>query len=152
MRYRTRLARVLDAAGIDFDARVIFLPAMRHDRYLAVNTVCDAMLDTMRWSGGNTSLDAIAAGLPIVTLPGRFMRARQSAAMLRLMGVDELVAADAAGYLDIASRIAGDRGWRDRQAGLIVANRARIFDDPQPVPALHAAIERLLPEAKARFG
>jgi protein O-GlcNAc transferase len=151
-RYRTRLARALHSAGIDIDTRVIFLPAMRHDRYLAVNTVCDAMLDTTRWSGGNTSLDAIAAGLPIVTLPGRFMRARQSAAMLRLMGIDDLIAADAAGYLDIATRIAGDRGWRDRQAALIVANRPRIFDDPQPVPALYAAIERLLPEARARFG
>ena len=28
------------------------------------------MLDTLRWSGGNTSLDAIACGLPVVTLPG----------------------------------------------------------------------------------
>ena len=48
----------------------------------AINAVCDAMLDTLRWSGGNTSLDALAAGLPIVTLPGRFMRGRQSAGML----------------------------------------------------------------------
>jgi predicted O-linked N-acetylglucosamine transferase (SPINDLY family) len=29
------------------------------------------MLDSVHWSGGNTSIDAIAAGLPIVTLPER---------------------------------------------------------------------------------
>ena len=41
----------------------------------ASTRVCDAMLDTLHWSGGNTSLDALACGLPIVTLP-RALHAR----------------------------------------------------------------------------
>lgn len=45
------------------------------------------MLDSLHWSGGNTTLDALASGLPIVTLPGEFMRGRQTAAMLNLIGV-----------------------------------------------------------------
>ena len=44
--------------------------AVRHDDFLRINRACDVMLDTLRWSGGNTSLDALAGGLPIVTLPG----------------------------------------------------------------------------------
>ncbi|MEP7064082.1 MAG: tetratricopeptide repeat protein [Betaproteobacteria bacterium] len=140
-RFHTRFDRALQAAGIAPEGRVIWLPGMRHDQYLRVNAVCDAMLDTTRWSGGNTSLDAIAAGLPIVTLPGRFMRARQSAGMLRLMGVDGLIAANADDYLAIAARIADDRPWRDQQAAMIRDHRARIFDDPAPVSALAAAIE-----------
>ncbi|MEO6928796.1 MAG: hypothetical protein ABI190_06475, partial [Casimicrobiaceae bacterium] len=141
-RFHTRFARALDAAGIDAASRVIWLPGMRHDQYLRVNSVCDAMLDTTRWSGGNTSLDAIAAALPIVTLPGRYMRARQSAGMLQLMGIDGLTATDAAGYLAIAERIAHDRGWRDAQSAQIRERRATIFDDATPVAALAAAIER----------
>jgi predicted O-linked N-acetylglucosamine transferase (SPINDLY family) len=66
------------------------------------------MLDTMHWSGGNTSLDALSSGLPIVTLEGRFMRGRQSAAMLRTVGVEELIARDAQQYVDIALRVARD--------------------------------------------
>ncbi|HXU51544.1 MAG TPA: tetratricopeptide repeat protein [Casimicrobiaceae bacterium] len=150
-RYRARLSRALEVARVDFGARVIYLPPMRHDRYLAVNAVCDAMLDTSRWSGGNTSLDAIAAGLPIVARPGRFMRARQSAGMLRLMGIDELVAGDDAGYRAIAARIARDRAWRDAQSAAITAHRARLFDDATPVVAFAEAITARLPEARSRF-
>jgi len=109
------------------------------------------MLDTSRWSGGNTSLDAIAAGLPIVARPGRFMRARQSAGMLRLMGIDELVAGDDAGYRAIAARIARDRAWRDAQSAAITAHRARLFDDATPVVAFAEAITARLPEARSRF-
>ena len=72
--------------------------------------VCDAMLDTLHWSGGNTSLDALACGLPIVTLPGPFMRGRQSAGMLSLLGVPELIARDRADYVAIATRLIARAG------------------------------------------
>jgi protein O-GlcNAc transferase len=143
-RYRARLVATLRGAGLDPDARLVWLPPMAHPRYLAVNSLCDAMLDTTRWSGGNTSLDAIAAGLPIVTLPGRFMRARQSAAMLRLMGIDELVARDEDDYVRLASRIAGDRSWRDQLAARMRAARGRIFDDGEPVQAFYDSLAREL--------
>jgi predicted O-linked N-acetylglucosamine transferase (SPINDLY family) len=93
------------------------------------------MLDTLRWSGGNTSLDAIACALPVVTLPGRFMRARQSAAMLRLAGVPELVARDVDDYIAIAARLATDRGWREAQSRRLAEGAARVFDDAAPVAA-----------------
>ncbi|HEX4885502.1 MAG TPA: tetratricopeptide repeat protein [Casimicrobiaceae bacterium] len=135
-RYLARLDAACAAAGVSRRDRVIVRPQCRHDQYLQLNLACDAMLDTLRWSGGNTSLDAIACGLPVVTLPGRFMRARQSAAMLKLAGVDELVATDVAGYVDVAQRLAADRRWRDEVAGRVAAGATRIFDDPAPVAAL----------------
>ncbi len=141
-RFHTRFERALQAAGIDAAGRVIWLPGMRHDQYLRVNSVCDAMLDTTRWSGGNTSLDAIAAGLPIVTLPGRYMRARQSAGMLKAMGVDALVARDADDYLALAARIAEDGAWRDEQAMALRERRGAIFDDAAPLAAFADAILR----------
>jgi len=94
------------------------------------------MLDTSRWSGGNTSLDAIACGLPVVALPGRLMRARQSAAMLMLAGVDELIAHDMDEYVAIAARIGADRSWRDGVSARLSTGRSRVFDDPAPVAAL----------------
>ncbi len=142
-RFQQRFVRSLDEAGVD-PARVLALPSMRHDRYMAVNAACDAMLDTSRWSGGNTSLDAIAAGLPIVTQPGTLMRARQSAGMLRLMGLDALVAGDDEAFYALAARLARDRAFRDAQSRAMVEARARIFDDPAPVPALYRAIDAAL--------
>jgi CRISPR-associated protein Csy1 len=136
-RFRARLA----AAGIG-DARLRLLPQCGHDDFLRINRVCDGMLDTLHWSGGNTSLDAIACGLPIVTLPGRFMRGRQSAGMLRLMGIDELVARDPDHYVEIAARLCLDGAWRDAVRARIVAARDRVFDDPAPIAALAEFLQR----------
>lgn len=111
-------------------------PQCRHDVYLQINQACDAMLDTLRWSGGNTSLDAIACGLPVVTLPGTFMRARQSAAMLTLAAVPDLVAGDEDDYVRIAARLANDSAWASEIARRMVAGQSRVFDDATPVSAL----------------
>ena len=91
--------------------------AVGHDDYLRINMLCDAMIDTLHWSGGNSSLDALACSLPVVTLPGAFMRGRQSAGMLSLLGVPELIAADAGEYLSITARLAGDEAWRRELGG-----------------------------------
>jgi predicted O-linked N-acetylglucosamine transferase (SPINDLY family) len=123
---------------------VIVLPQCGHDDYLRINACCDAMLDTLRWSGGNTSLDAMAAGLPIVTLPGRFMRGRQSAGMLHLAGLDDLVARDEDDYVRIAARLASDGEFRAAQARRAREGASKLFGDAIPVRALGEALERLV--------
>jgi CRISPR-associated protein Csy1 len=138
--WRARLDPALDARGVARD-RVIVRPQVAHDDYLALCAACDAMLDSVRWSGGNTSLDAIACALPVVTLPGAFMRSRQSAAMLAQVGVPELCARDAADYVAIATRLASDREWREALSARIDRGATRLFDDPAPVEALAAALE-----------
>ena len=115
--------------------QLIVLPTFPHDDYLRINLACDAMLDTLHWSGGNTSLDALACGLPVVTLPGDFMRGRQSAAMLRLVGAPEMIARDRDDYVRIATRAAGDAAWRKELAARIRDGRAAIFDTREPVEA-----------------
>jgi protein O-GlcNAc transferase len=141
--YLTRLDRALAAHGVSRAGRVHVLPQCSHADYLRLNTVCDAMLDTLRWSGGNTSLDAIACGLPIVTLPGTAMRGRQSAAMLALAGVGDTVAKDEDDYVRIAARVAREHAWRNDVASRLAAGRTRLFDDPRPIEALADGLERL---------
>jgi CRISPR-associated protein Csy1 len=134
-RFMERLTRAFDRHGVSARERIIVLPALSHDDYLRVNRACDAMLDTLHWSGGNTSLDALACGLPVVTLPGAYMRGRQSAAMLRIIGAEALIASDLEGYVRIASQIAGDTAWRDEQARTIRDGNGALFDRPEPVQA-----------------
>jgi CRISPR-associated protein Csy1 len=101
------------------------------------------MLDTVHWSGGNTSLDALAMGLPVVTLPGGLMRGRQSLGMLRMLGVDdELVARDARDYVARAVAIAGDPQRRAMLSGAILAGLDRLFDRDEPVAEFAAFLER----------
>ena len=134
-RFVRRITGVFDRHAISTQRQLIVLPAVPHDDYLRINMVCDAMLDTMHWSGGNTSLDALACGLPIVTFEGQFMRGRQSAAMLRQVGVPELIADDRDEFVRIASRLLQDSDWRRDLAGRIRRGGERLFDTRAPVDA-----------------
>ncbi len=134
-RFLSRIGPRLARVGAAPDRQLLVLPTVAHATYLQINQACDAMLDTLHWSGGNTSLDALQCRLPIVTMDGDLMRGRQSAAMLRMLGVPELVAADAAQYVTIASRLASERDWRDHLAARIGAGHACLFDAPAPVEA-----------------
>lgn len=57
--------------GIDLVERLVFLPHLPHSEMLLVVANCKAMLDTFPWGGGVTSLEALLAGVPVVTLPAR---------------------------------------------------------------------------------
>jgi CRISPR-associated protein Csy1 len=139
--FMRRLERVFTQHGLAIRERVRVLPQVGHDDYLRINSVCDAMVDTLHWSGGNTSLDALACGLPIVTLPGAYMRGRQSAGMLGLLDVPELVARDRAAYLAIATRLVEDPAWRRGLAARIRGANHQLFDSPAATAPFQALLQ-----------
>jgi predicted O-linked N-acetylglucosamine transferase (SPINDLY family) len=145
--FMRRLERTFGQHGLSVRERVRVLPPVAHDDYLRVNLVCDAMLDTLHWSGGNTSLDALACGLPIVTLPGAFMRGRQSMGMLELLGMPELIARDRAEYLAIAARLCADAPWRGDCVARIRAGQHLLFDVPAAIDALQTFLQTDAPPA-----
>jgi CRISPR-associated protein Csy1 len=127
---------------------MIVLPVMDHDDYLRVNAACDVMLDSLYWSGGNSSLDALACGLPVATLPGAFMRGRQTAGILTLAGVPELIARDRDDYVRIATRLGREPEWRAELGARLLAGRTSVFDRREPI----AALERFFAEAVSPGG
>jgi predicted O-linked N-acetylglucosamine transferase (SPINDLY family) len=131
-----RLSRCFAAKGLPTAGRIKLLPNVPHADYLRVNLACDVMLDSLYWSGGNTSLDALACGLPVITRPGDFMRGRQSAGMLSLLGLPELVVDSNEAYVETALRAGRDRAWRDGLRARIAAESHRLFDEEEPVRAL----------------
>jgi CRISPR-associated protein Csy1 len=143
-----RLTEAFAKRGMSFRDRALLLPFMQHAQYLRVNTCCDVMLDTFHWSGGNTSLDAIAAGLPVVTLPGRFMRGRQSAGMLRMIGVEDLIAKDEDDYVAKAVAIANDRALRDSLSQRMKAGHALLFNRDEPIRALEDFLEKAIARSR----
>jgi len=141
-RFVARISLELRKRGLEVADRFIFLPYMTHGAYLRLNRLCDVMLDTVHWSGGNTSLDALAGGLPVVTLPGTIMRGRQSMAMLTILGVPELVASSAEGYVDLAVAVASDAARREALSASITRNHGALFDRDEPVDAFNDFLER----------
>jgi CRISPR-associated protein Csy1 len=130
--YQARLGRAFAAHGLDPARHLLWLPKGPRRRFLQLNRACDLMLDGLHWSGGNTSLDALDSGLPLATCAGATMRARQSAAMLRCIGLDpDLVCSDP---LALEARAAGLLRDPDRRAGLrtrIEAGREALFEADQ---------------------
>lgn len=135
-RARVRLRRCFDAHGMDVDEHLVWLPRTAPERFRAVLRASHIMLDTPGFSGGNTSLDALAQGLPLVALPGARMRSRQSAAMLRRCGVDELIASSPEAYVALAIRAGNDRDWRLELREKLAQGTLALFDDAAPLAAL----------------
>lgn len=57
--------------GLDLVKRLVFLPTVAQSEMMTITAQCDVMLDTFPWGAGVTSLEALYAGTPIVTLPSR---------------------------------------------------------------------------------
>jgi CRISPR-associated protein Csy1 len=138
--FMRRLSRAFDRHGLAIRERVRILAPLPHQDFLRINLACDAMLDTVHWSGGNTSLDALACGLPVVTLPGAYMRGRQSAGMLSLLGVPELIAANADEYVAIAQRLIEQPAWRQQLAARIQGAQDKIFGAGDAIDRLHEVL------------
>jgi hypothetical protein len=71
------------------------------------------------------------------------MRGRQSMAMLKAIGLDELIASDEAHFCELASRLVRDAQWRQSLRERILARRQSLFDDPRPVTVLVDTVTRL---------
>lgn len=133
---KARLQRAFDAAGLELERFCVFLPRLSQSEYYALNAAGDVFLDTPAWSGGNTTLEAVACGLPVVTWPGPLMRQRHSYAVLRRLGIEETIAASAADYVAIAARLGRDPEWRREISERTRAVSDRVFDDLAAVRAL----------------
>ncbi|HZI84433.1 MAG TPA: hypothetical protein VFF44_11005 [Casimicrobiaceae bacterium] len=139
-----RLERGMRDRGLEARRQIKLLPLMSHRDFRRMMTVADVMVDTPHWSGGNTSLDALGSGLPIVTLPGAFMRGRQSAAMLRAVGVEELIAQDRAAYVELALRVAGDAAYRETLTRRIGEGWGGLVNRKEPIDALADALSAMV--------
>jgi protein O-GlcNAc transferase len=142
--FRERLLRAFARGGLDGTRHVAVLPTQAYSRYLRLNRVADAVLDTFDWSGGMTSLEALGCGRPIVTCPGRFMRGRHAHGILRQLGVTDTVAATPEQYVDIAARLGWDRDWRRDVSARVSTRAGRVFDDGTSVDGLETFLRTVV--------
>lgn len=79
--------------------KVTFLPRLAEADYLALLPLCDVMLDPIHFGGGSTSYEALAAGVPIVTMPSPYLKGRISYALLQHLGETTGIVASPAEYV-----------------------------------------------------
>lgn len=131
-----RLAVSFRKHGLEAERFVRILPRMTYGNFLGFIDACDVILDSVGWSGGTTTLEAIAFDKPTVTLPGEMMRSRHTAAILKRAGCSELIASSLEDYI----RIAGDLGCylsgRARMVTAIRSGKGALYRDLEPVQAM----------------
>lgn len=99
-------------AGIDA-GRLFFTGQLDHEAHQRRFQVADLFLDTRECNAHTTAIEALAAGLPVLTQPGTSVPGRVGASLLAAHGMGELVAESAEQYVAKAVRFATDAGWRD---------------------------------------
>lgn len=133
---KPRLSQAFATRGLDFDRYSLFLPSQPRPDYLALNCLADIYLDTIGFTGGNMTLDALACGLPVVTLPTSVMRGRMSAAMLRRIEVTETIATSTDHYIEIAVKLGLETPLREALKQKITARCSLLFNDRECITVL----------------
>ena len=106
----------------------------------------DLFLDTLVCNAHTTATDALWAGLPVLTCPGRTFASRVGASLVHAAGLPELVCQSPAEYVEKAVALATER---DRLAALrarLLAGRAScpLFDTAGLVRHLEAALAEMV--------
>ena len=141
---KTRLSHAFALAGLKSEDYCVFLTIPERLDYLMINLLSDIYLDTFSWSGGNTTLEAIACNLPIVTCPGEFMRGRHSYSFLKMIGVTETIAQNKAEYIEIAVKLGVDSGWRRNIAERINESHDRLYNDKACIVGLESFYKQVV--------
>ena len=102
LRYRAQ------SLGID-PARLIFAPRLPlKEDHLARHRLADLFLDTLPYNAHTTAVDALWAGLPLLTRAGETFAGRVAASLLNAVGLPELVTTTSEIYEQTAIDLAKD--------------------------------------------
>lgn len=145
--FNQRLKRAFASVGLESDHYCVLLPPQNQTDYWDLNQRSDIFLDSLSWSGGHTTLEAIACNLPVVTCPGEFMRGRHAYGILKTLGVTETIAQTEAEYIEIAVRLGQEPDWRRQLVASMRDRHAHLYDDRTCVDALEAFYQQAVNDA-----
>ena len=132
-------------------SRVRFLPSLDHDSFLSLLGAVDCVLDPWPFGGGVTSLEALAMGTPVITLPSRQSVVQLASGFYRRMsqqqqdyeGAPWPVASDEEDFVKLATSIASGGSLRERLSDRIRNLSAVLYDDKDAADQWSALLVRL---------
>ena len=121
--------------------RIHFHPRVPRKEFLSIVSLADVILDTLHFNGGYTSLLCLGCGVPIVTMPGQFLRGRMTQALYKQIDLNECIVEDEQSYVDLAVALATDKS-RNRQIRRKIKSRScSLFEDISAVHELEGFFE-----------
>ena len=135
-KFKERLMKISKDKGLIFEDFFIFYPQTSYQNYLNLIYKSDIVLDSLDWSGLNTSLEAINLNKPIVTLPSNFMRGRHTYGVLKILKTDELICSSKKEYVDLAVKLSTDLEFKEKIVKKININKKFLFDNYKTIQFL----------------
>jgi predicted O-linked N-acetylglucosamine transferase (SPINDLY family) len=130
--------RGVDGGRLIFADRMASLP-----EHLARFKAADLFLDTFPYNAHATTLDALWAGVPVLTYPGESFASRVAASLVRTVGLPELIAGSPAQYEETAVELAADPDRLGQLRGKLAQRDTRLFDTDHYTRNLEAAYEAI---------
>jgi predicted O-linked N-acetylglucosamine transferase (SPINDLY family) len=123
------LRRAAKQAGVA-PTRLVFAGRLHHAEHLERHRHADLFIDTFNVNAHTTASDALWAGLPVVTRPGRQFAARVAASLLTAIDLPELIAESDEAYETLILDLATDPARLAAIRAKLAANRltAPLFD------------------------
>lgn len=132
------LCRRFAATLPDGADRIRFVPPLARDDFLALNATADVLLDPLHFGGGNTTYEALALGVPVVTLPSPFLRGRITLALYRRMKMLDCVVSTPAEYVDLAVRLGNEPDLRNAMKEKIISTNEVLYQNADGVRELES--------------
>ncbi len=129
--------------------RVRVLPRLAFGCYLGLIEQADVMLDTPHFSGGNTTLQALQLGVPVVTRPSAYLRGRSSTGFYSVMGFSSLVADTDEEYVRLAIRLAKDKPFNAWCRSEILNRKDKLINRTDVIGGFADLFEKICPRCSS---
>ena len=146
--FSERLDRAFARLGMNYKDYCLFLRRLSQPEFSAAASLSDIVLDSIGWSGANSTMESLPHSLPVVTMPGPMMRGRHAPAILTMIGVTETIASTLDEYVQIAIRLALEEDWRMTVRERMRANSHKAYRDRACILALEDFMDRAARSAR----
>ncbi|QWD93031.1 tetratricopeptide repeat protein [Polynucleobacter asymbioticus] len=139
--FKKNISAEFEKRGID-SSRIIFAQRVElMADHLARYSLADLFLDTYPYNAHTTTVDALKAGVPVLTLIGQSFPGRVAASLLNAIGLPELVTTTQQEYEELAIQLASNPQKLLDIKNKLAVNRlsAPLFDTPLFAKNLEAA-------------
>lgn len=121
-----RIATQFEERGVERRRLIMEGHVPQRDLLARYNDI-DVALDTMPYSGGLTTLEALWMGVPVITMPGETFAGRHSFTHLSNAGLDGMIASDSDDYVRVATEWAENERARGELRSIL---RDRLRQSP----------------------
>jgi predicted O-linked N-acetylglucosamine transferase (SPINDLY family) len=139
---QTRMNRTVPPECQD---RLLFLPWINSaEDFLSMLMAVDLVLDPFHFGAHSTATQVYAAGTPLVTLEGEFLRGRVGAAFNRVVGIPECTAQSVEEYVEIALRLLSDPAFQGDVRRKIEVQKNLLFKQEGAADEMVEFLQRIL--------